>query len=180
MAPHEFKRRYIASLPHLPPGVELHLDEFVVYSEEDVFKLSIPDADKELLTKCGLPRDVAPFLSFGLTPADRLRPFSEVYGLPESFGRYRMVGHNSSGDMICLDEATFGRVVYLNHDRGMEVVFMNSSVLALAECLCAFGEFMLDRDPEACREKIRKADPPAMEPGSFWPGEINTEAVVQR
>jgi hypothetical protein len=35
---------------------------------------------------------------------------------------------------------------------------------------------MRDKDAEACKSKIKAADPAAVEPGAFWPSEINNDA----
>src|SRR5437764_714961 len=122
MSPAEFKTRFIASLPDVPPGLGLRLDEFVVFPAAVVEGLNIGDSDKAILTVSGLPRDASPFLSFSLSAALVLRPLTEAGGVPDSYSRYRMIGQNGSGDMICIDEASSGAVVYFNHDRDMAAV----------------------------------------------------------
>src|SRR5690349_325927 len=141
MTPSEFKSRHVAGLSEVPPGILLSLGEFVVFPRAEVDRLTILGSDKDLLVSPGLPKSAAPFLAFDLSPRDQLRRVSREYGLSAEFDRYRMIGFNACGDPICLDETDGGRVVYLNHDCHMDVVFMNSGVRALALSLCAFSEF---------------------------------------
>lgn len=105
-----------------------------------------------------------------------LQPLSGVLKLSDSFARYRIIGSNGSGDMICLDDAAQGRVVYVNHDRHMEVVLMNSSVTALGMCLCIFGELLRGRSIDACRQELHSIDAAANLTGCFWPSEIDAFA----
>jgi SUKH-4 immunity protein len=174
MEPEMFKKRFIQALPDLPPDLDLRLDEFVLFPETEVEVLQIPKDDKLILTASGLPKDAAPFLSFGSSRGVFLRRMS-AFGLPKDFDRFRTIGFNSSGDMICLDEGDGGRVVYLNHDDNMKVVYMNSGIRSLALSLCLYGEFMLNREADVCRAAIRKVDPKAVEPGSFWASEIESK-----
>jgi hypothetical protein len=175
MTPSEFKARYIRSLPNVPPELDLRLDEFFTFPKSEVEELNVPEGDKDLLATSGLPK-TPPSFTFGLSPKDCLRPMNEEYGVPAKFGRYRMIGANAYGDMVCLDEAAGGRMVYLNHDRNMEVVFINSTVQAFAHSLCAFAEYLWrHRSAEACRAEIQAVDPTAMQPGAYWPSEIDTD-----
>ena len=113
-----------------------------------------------------LPKAASPFLNFGLRDEALLQPASVFGGLPESYNRYLMIGHNGNGDMICIDQES-GAV---NHDNNMDVVFMNSSVTALAHSLCVFSEQMGGRDADACCREILEIDPAAISRGSFWTG----------
>lgn len=180
MSPADFKSRFISTLPEIPAEIGLRLDEFFVYPEVLVNHLAIPRTDKDILTVSGLPKDAAPFLTFGMGKGDCLRRLGEAYGLSQEFGRYRMIGSNSSGDMICIDEARDGMIVYLNHDNNMQVIYMNSGVCSLASSLCAFGKLMLDGDAAACRAAIHEVDPKAIEPGNFWAAEIDNEEIDRR
>ncbi|MDZ4781334.1 MAG: SUKH-4 family immunity protein [Planctomycetia bacterium] len=147
--------------------------EFVRFPISLVQNLMIRPPDKAILSESGLPNQASPFLSFGLSPKDMLQRLSDGYGLDASYDRYSMIGHNGSGDMICIDEQNEGSVVYLNHDNNMQVVFMNSSVTALAECLCILAVFMRSKDATECRDALQRADSSAMRSGTFWPNEID-------
>lgn len=169
MKPEEFRERYLSLLLPVPPELDLNIDEFVQFSTIKVAQLNIPQADKDLLTVSGLPTDAAPFLSFGLTNETALEPLGE---LPHC----KIIGHNSYGDMICIDEFDGGAVVYFNHDQEMARVFMNSSVRSLAHGLCAYLEFRQTQDEERCRRAIFEYDQRAMEENSFWSVETNIRA----
>jgi hypothetical protein len=88
------------------------------------------------------------------------------------------IGHNGSGDMICIDQAATGAVVYYNHDNQMQRVFMNSSILQFAECLCLFSEFMRTKDAETFARHVELVDSPALAAGSFWPNEVRCELDI--
>jgi SUKH-4 immunity protein len=180
ISPEEFKNRFLKNIPELPPDLpELRqrLSEFIQFPDSLVQGLNISQSDKSILLTSGLPKAASPFLSFGLSPDRILQPLGNAWGLPNSYNRFKMIGHNGSGDMICIDEANQGSIVYLNHDRNMQVVVINSNVTTLAECLCIFAEFMKCKDANACRREFGQADPAAMTSGAFWPSEI--ESAVQ-
>ncbi len=63
--------------------------------------------------------------------------------------------------------AATGAVVYYNHDNHMKRVFMNSSVLQFAECLCLFSEFMRTKDAETFTRHVERIDSPALAAGTF-------------
>lgn len=176
MSSSAFKKRFLASLPEVPAELDLQIDEFVQFPATAVNELKIRKADKAILNVSGLPKQAAPFLSFGFPDEpDMLKPVSRECGLPDDqFGQYKMIGQNGYGDLICIDDSNGGAVVYLNHDRNNEVVFMNSSVSKFAECLCLFSEFRRSRDAGVCRRGIQNADPKAMEESNFWPREISS------
>ena len=171
MTPTEFKSRFIASLPPIPDDIDLSLDEFSTFPAERIAKLRIRDVDRRLLAECGLPIDAAPFLSFGLSADRVLMPLDDF---PDSV----VIGHNGSGDMICIDQAAVGAVVYYNHDNHMQRVFMNSSILQFAECLCLFSEFMRTKDAETFARHVELVDSPALAGGAFWPNEVRCELDI--
>ncbi len=168
MTPYEFKSRFLASLPPLPDDIDLLLDQFVSFPPELAAKLNIAEADRQLLIESGLPADAAPFLSFGLSVGRVLQPLTEF---PDSVA----IGHNGSGDLICLDQSDVGAVVYYNHDNHMQRVFMNSSLIQFAECLCFFARFMQTKDANEFISRVREIDPAALGHGAFWPNEVRCE-----
>ena len=160
ITPAEFKSRFIALLPPVPPDLDLSLDEFAVFPKDRAASLRIADADRAFLTECGLPVDAAPFLNFGL---DAERALAPLDGFPDS----AIIGSNNNGDAICIDQSD-GAVVYYNHDDNMRRVFMNSSLALFAQSLCAFSALMRSKDAGAFREEVSRIDPPALMPGAFW------------
>src|SRR5262245_16094323 len=122
ITPQEFKTRYLENIPLLPPDLpELRrrFEEFIHFPDSVVQGLNISQSDKAILSSSGLPKSAAPFLAFGLSPDRILQPLSNALELSDSYSRFRMIGHNGSGDMLCIDEQDEGSVVYLNHDNNM-------------------------------------------------------------
>jgi hypothetical protein len=164
-----FRSHYLSLLPSVPPELNLEIDEFICFSSSGVRGLLIPEGDKELLLKSGLPCNAPPFLSFG-TVGDTI--LEAIDGQLDC----KAIGNTSYGDTICIDESDGGSIVYLNHDRDMLKVFMNSSVRALAHSLCAYLEFQQNRDVELFRRSIYDFDERAMESNSFWAVEVSAVA----
>jgi len=162
----------------------------VTYPADIVEILLIPESYKTFLVEAGLPDSAAPFLSFGPQYGEKpLSLVSEDWGLPEKFSCYRIIGSTGSGDPICIDESENGAVIYLNHDRNFQKVFINSSVIQLAESLlryrylvdetislkgedaylsCSFSENLIKQVIKG----IKEIDKPAMDKGCFWKAEL--------
>jgi hypothetical protein len=118
-----------------------------------------------------LPEEAAPFLTFGEF-ASQPRIW-EVFGIPEQWPQaersrldaWRMIGSDSAGDPICIEETT-GAVWVLNHENRFRTrVFFNSSVPQLAECLLAY---MGEKDPERFRAAVAAIDSPALVEDGYW------------
>jgi SUKH-4 immunity protein len=163
MTPSEFKSRFIELLPPIPAELDLNVGEFVTFPADLARALRVSDLDRSFLTDSGLPWDAAPFLSFD--PDYALAP---VDGLPGS----AIIGHNGSGDMICIDQAADGAVVYYNHDNHMERVFVNSSLSQFAESLCAYSAYRQSKDKQDFFLAMLKIDPDAIVPRAFWACEL--------
>ena len=112
------------------------MDGVVIFPADAVSSLAIAASDADWLTKVGLPRSAAPYLSFGSKYEINIPTVTELWGVNDG-GRYRAIGSNGSGDPIAIDTATAGEVVYLSHDNAFQRVFINSSVTKLAEVLLA-------------------------------------------
>jgi hypothetical protein len=168
-----------------------HGESLVRFQQEVVDQLRIPLASKVFLVKAGLPKDAAPFMSFG--PGLRgksLVSVSEEWNLPVHFGSYRMIGSTGTGDPVCVDESANGVIICLNHDREFETVFINSSVAHLAECLLVYREFVSRVIEQNGKEayssgniggelkawvasEIRRVDEPALRKACFWENEMS-------
>jgi hypothetical protein len=168
MTPSEFKSRFIELLPCVPPELNLTLDEFVTFSPDRAAALHIPDSDRAFLTDSGLPAAAAPFLSFGPDSESALMPL-------DGFADSVMIGHNGSGDMICVDQSDGGAVVYYNHDNRMQRVFINSSLSQFARSLCAYSSLSRTKDADAFRAAMSEIDAAAIARASFWLNEMETE-----
>jgi hypothetical protein len=167
MTPEEFKRRYIANLPKVPDHLDLRLDEFCSFDPEAIATLRIPDPDKHLLSTVGLPSKVPSGFYF----ADDYAMFphvDEFCGLPPEFSRYRALGFNDYGDMVCLDESLEGRLVYLNHDNDNLVVYINKNIRSFAQTICHLLEFDRDKNAAVFCARIAAFDPDALNDGAHW------------
>jgi len=175
MKPEEFRKLWITDEDHL-----------LTYPLDVVKTLSISRESKQFLIEAGLPESAAPFLSFGPKTGNiPLVAVSEFWDLPISFNCYRIIGSTGNGDSICIDEPGNGSVVYLNHDNNFMKVFINSSVIHLAESLLAYRDFVseiistkgenayLDGDIpqrliDCIIDKIGKIDEMAIRKKCFW------------
>jgi hypothetical protein len=155
--------------------------------------LGLPPEESDWLTTVGLPRWAAPCLDFGVDAERHLPTVGEFFGgapgVPAG-DRFRVIGTNGSGDPVAIDLAANGAIVYLNHDKRYERVFINSSVRQLATSLVAFAKMIaaaqqangerafIDRNvPPALvndlRDEISRADAGALERGAMWATEID-------
>lgn len=165
-----FKDRFVASLPETPADLDLHFDEFVLFDPE-----SLPDRlageDSSLLAAQGLPRDAAPFLSFYAYSQPEIEFRVQIFGLSES---YFPIGQNGSGDVVAIDMDS-RHVIFFNHDRYNERVFINSSLPQFAESLCIYQEHLTKEAMHNCLDAIAIIDSRAADPGSMWHAEVSSE-----
>ncbi len=141
---------------------------------------------REFLGTCGLPESAAPFLDFEgeIVAADHR------WVLDETFSRYVVVGSNDSGDPVCIDTATQCAVVYLNHDDAFCRVLINSTVSQMAASLLSYRQLVLETEKrngedayldgdvpcdeiERLQADLKRIDPNALEPGTFWACELD-------
>jgi hypothetical protein len=155
--------------------------------------LGLPPEESDWLTRVGLPRSAAPGLDFGVDSERDLPTVAEFFGgapgVPVG-DRFRVIGTNGSGDPVAIDCLESGAIVYLNHDKRYERVFINSSVRQLATSLAAFATMIaaarqangprayIDRNvPPALvtvlRDEVSSADAAALEGGAMWASEID-------
>jgi hypothetical protein len=170
MVPFDFKARFVAALPPMPPGLELHWDEFVEFEPSRLSALS--EDDRSFLTSNGLPRAASPFLAFAAYSAPEIAERVETFAVP---GSYFPIGHNGSGDIIAI-ELTTREIVYFNHDNENLRVFINTTLRQFAECLCVYQEHLRDDTMRDCLAAIASADAPAAMPATMWYNEITAES----
>jgi hypothetical protein len=171
MTAQDFKPRFLAALPTMPVGLDLHLDEFVVFENADLSGLAEEDA--VFLVTQGLPRDASPFLSFAAYTQDEIEQRLETFALPQNIFP---IGHNGSGDILAIDKDS-GEVVYFNHDANNLRVFINSSLLQFAECLCVYQEHLISEKMRQCIVAIAAVDSAAALTSSMWNSEIIAEVT---
>jgi len=163
--PRSFKQRFIAALPTTPPGLNLQLDEFVVFEHDSL--VGLDDRAIRLLTEQGLPRRASPFLSFSSYPSAEVTNLRESGVIPPAF---IPLGQNGSGDLLGIDAST-KEVIYFNHDARNERVFINSTLDLFTESLCLYQEHLRAGAMHLCLGKIEAIDPAAAKVGSMWHAE---------
>ena len=136
----------------------------------------LPEITRKFLAEAGLPRSCAPCLSFD-DLACGLRHVWDVFSpgqwKPEEkqgLENYAMIGFDGSDNPICVDERD-GQIVAIEHEllfnkNAVErrLMFVNSSVAQLAECLLLVATHPKDAGLEA----IKKIDEAAAVDGTFW------------
>jgi hypothetical protein len=136
----------------------------------------LPETARQFLAEAGLPKSCAPCLSFD-DLANGLRHVWDVFSpgqwKPEEkqgFENYAMIGFDGSDNPICVDERD-GRIVSIEHEllfttNAVErrVMFVNSSLAQLAECLL----LVATHPSNAGLQAIKQIDEPAAAKGTFW------------
>jgi hypothetical protein len=179
ITPQEFKQRW-EDVPD---------DRLISFPESSFADVRVvPDA-RAFLVEAGLPAEAAPCLDFGPPKNGTLERVSTIWHQPSAFDRYLIIGGNGSGDPVCLDEATEGEVVYLNHDNKFKRVLMASSVFSLAECLLELRDAIVkaggdtervgQQDYDALLARFRLIDPASSGKGGFWEQELGSFRAVQ-
>jgi hypothetical protein len=155
--------------------------------------LGLPPEESDWLATVGLPTWAAPSLDFGENSERHLPTVGEFFGGAPGVPvgeRYHVIGTNGSGDPVAIDLAANGAIVYLNHDKRYERVFINSSVRQLATSLAAFAKMIaaaqqangsrayIDRNVppalvESLHDEISSADAAALERGTMWASELD-------
>lgn len=153
-------------------------DHLIAFPQHALSDVQLPSDARAFLIEAGLPVDAAPCLNFESPASGTLTRVSVVWHQPPTFDRYRIIGSNGSGDPICIDDEVSGQVVYLNHDNCFQRVLMASSVIALAECLVQFRDFIAEvggvLDPiaperfEPLIERLRTIDPSVCGEDGYW------------
>ncbi|MBC3303093.1 SUKH-4 family immunity protein [Pseudomonas sp. SWRI18] len=169
-----FKNRFVASLPKIPAGLDLHLDEFVLFDSESL-PHRLAREDSSFLAAQGLPRDAAPFLSFYAYSQSEIESRVHIFGLPKS---YFPIGHNGSGDVIAIDMDS-RHVICFNHDHYNESVFINSSLAQFAQSLCIYQEHLTTETMANCLDAIATIDSRATDLGSMWQTEVSSELAAE-
>ncbi len=164
-------------------------EELILFTEEALAGISLPEDSREFLISAGLPDSAAPFLDFRAPDVGQLPNVAESWQQGAEFRRYRIIGSNGSGDPVCIDEAENGQVVYLNHDFNFKRVFINSSIPTLAESLLMYRKCIrdvqerngedawLDGDIpaeilESINEELKRIDPAGIQSECFWSFEL--------
>lgn len=173
MTPLEFHRRYSANVNSYTgldnlPELRNELLEFVVYDAALLKKFGVSKGDVAYLSEVGLPRQAAPFLDFSAYSETDLR---DIYR--DTPSNIFPLGGNGSGDLLGIDVST-ANVIYLNHDKNNERVFINSSVATFVETLCLYQEYMTSNNDAQFLSSLAKIDQPASADGGMWRAELRS------
>ena len=151
----------------------------------------LSEATRTYLSAAGLPKQAAPSLEFLIDPAILQTPNQYFRISWEGLDDYLAIGHNCSGDPICIDLTSGNEIVYLNHDNSFERIFMNTTVEQLSRCLLLYKLFytslinatdpddfsirkFTDEELNNLRNSFEDFDAKALEPASFWETELDT------
>lgn len=167
MSPQEFKSRFQNAYGEIPEGIDIELGTFREFPKKMVESLKISDEDKSILLEVGFPEQSAPFLDFTYN-LERLTELQPNVG--KEYDRFRVIGHNGSGDLVCIDESD-GSICYHIHDNRMARVFINSSLHQFAESLCLIVETIESDFSKDFLALLSQIDSRACESGTFWPME---------
>jgi hypothetical protein len=165
MKPKEFRKRFLKTIRK---GAPSRLKRFVKFNKIMIESLKLSPEDRAILLKVGLPESAAPFLDFNAYDIDKLNDYSVLVPDP---ARFYIIGHNGSGDAIAIDK-NIGHIVFFNHDMDLEKVFINSSVVKLAKCLCLYAENRKSKNPDELFDKLVSTDSAIEDGKSFWITEI--------
>jgi hypothetical protein len=163
--------------------------ELIKFPAEALADINIPDDAKRFLESNGLPRSASPFLNFKAPSDGPLETAAQRWQLSADYNRYHVIGFDGSGNSICIDDATEGQVVYLDLNANSRRVFMNSSILQLAESLLAYrhlgsetqrrnGEdaFLDGNIPDDLKQwlhdELQRIDSAAVAEGCLWSDEL--------
>lgn len=175
MTPSEFRLRFLANVAAMPglernPGLREEFGEFVSYDGALLQRLGVSAENAAFLTEVGLPRQCPPMLDFRAYSMTELEDFYRTESIPRSLFQ---LGGNNYGDPLGIELST-QNVVFLNHDRHMERIFINSSMSTFTEALCLCQELLLTKDADRFWAALESVDPEATADGSMWRVEIRS------
>jgi hypothetical protein len=175
LTPEQFTSRWqseVVAKDTLPEDVKL-----LTLPAQRLATCKIPDSARQFLVEAGLPNACAPFLGFeevgkGLPRIwERYAPGQWQPDEKIGLEHYVLIGYeDNAGNPICLDELD-GRVVTVEHEllfdpraRERRIMFVNSSIPQLAECLLLYQT----SSPQDRLAALAQIDPPAIRKGAFW------------
>jgi hypothetical protein len=101
----------------------------------------LTETTRGFLTTVGLPKSAAPSVNFGISE-NRLLNVNQHYGMKSGkLDNFLVIGHNGSGDPICIDVASGDEITYLNHDNSFQQIWINSSAWQLSHSLLVYKIF---------------------------------------
>jgi len=181
--------------------------KLVSYIDRELDSANIKPDTKSFLIESGFPEICAPFLSFNeKLYSDKLLSLKDYHNLEnDDFSHFYVLGtETNNGDMICIDSNDDDKILVVSNDHihnidqkvnleyrqeFIPIMFINSSILKLAQSIFTFGEFInnirranngilffdcdISKDQAAqLRNSLKEVDDMCTEKNSFWWFEI--------
>lgn len=154
----------------------------VRYNRIAVNKMKFPKETITFLTEAGMPKSVAPFLTF--------HDPSQVELLEEELpSGYLPIGATGNGDVICV-RGKSGEIIIIDHEESSRTTYMNSSISRLLEFFLEYTSFIKriidingkravlenNAPPDLVNlllKRLSEIDYSALQPDGFWAEEID-------
>jgi hypothetical protein len=156
-------------IPFLIRFVISYGDSFHYFEPQEVEILRLPLAQKNFLLDVGLPKAAEPGLHF--------LDIEEIRNTP-----YVKIGEDWQKNLICIDTAHSGSVVWIDKENIANVRWFNESILVMCEVLFHYTNFLIKAGKRTVREnevpnslidqfrdRLLRLDVEAIEGhGAFW------------
>ena len=187
--------------------------KLVSYTDRELDSANIKPDTKSFLIESGFPEICAPFLSFNeKLYSDQLLSIKDYHNLEnDDFSHFYVLGtETNNGDMICIDSNDDDKILVVSNDHihnidqkvnleyrqeFIPIMFINSSILKLAQSIFIFGEFInnirranngilffdcdISKDQAAqLGNSLKEVDDMCTEKNSFWWFEIENLNLV--
>jgi hypothetical protein len=139
----------------------------------------MPDeATRVFLQEIGFPENASPDLDF-TDLSDKLFTHTQLYTKSDfpQLDEYYVIGATGEGNPVCMD-AKNGNIVYIDHDNGFEMVFINNSLMQFSYFLVCFSltekrqTRVIPATFKDLHKKLSNADPDALRENNFWATEL--------
>lgn len=163
--------------------------EIVEYDSEIVDGLEISEESKNFLKKYGLPDEAPGYLIFKPFEDENTVSLASICDGKAEYEKYISLGCDGGGLPVCIEKNT-GNICIIDIYENTEPVFINSSLIQLAESMVLYSEFInriieingedayLDGDAddeslEWIRDSLEETDTSSLEDGTFWDLELS-------
>lgn len=164
-----------------------------VYDPERIGRFNFNPSTGAFLRRVGLPEDAAPFLNFVKNSDIRyqgMMKLTDYYDFLEpAYGKYVVIGSDSSGDEMVIDTTDACKIKLLDHENNFAERLMNTSIEQLHRSLTIYGDFVdevirengeeafiegnfNDAQWRVLKQRLTENDPHAMHPDCFWYQEL--------
>jgi len=165
-------------------------ESFITFPAGALTHPLLTENTRTFLTTYGLSESVAPSLNFAAGP-NSLLTVNQYYRIDwEGLDDYLVIGHNGSGDPLCIDLRRDNEIVYLNHDYSFERVWINTTVVQLSRSLLTYKLFntsllnltdpndfsmrkFSDAEFSLLQADFQHIDLRALDAGTFWQMELD-------